>query len=221
MIAFLGEQLNSASITFFNNLPNVTHAYEYSHPKYSNKNLYFVIDTVHILKCIRNNWLNKKPEKEIVYLHVDDDQCSELRIASFNALKQLHAPEKSGKQQLIYLNEFLIWLQRWETCPNESGLTSEKKFCFKAQPTNIAEAVRTLAVKVRKYSNYFLSGKIQTNNLEDRFEKYLQLPGFQFHISVRQIFESKDKLRNQNLLPFVIISNFLGNIPIYANSCIL
>lgn len=48
--------------------------------------------------------------------------------------------------------------------------------------------------------DYVLLGKFQTDCLEERFGKYRQLAGAQYHISIRQVYESERKLRLQNIL---------------------
>ncbi|KAH9360420.1 hypothetical protein HPB48_019501 [Haemaphysalis longicornis] len=50
---------------------------------------------------------------------------------------------------------------------------------------------------------YVLFDKIQTDSLEDRFGKYRQLAGSQYHVSIRQIYEGENKLRLQSTLPTV------------------
>lgn len=65
----------------------------YPHPNHPTRPLYFVIDPVHILTNIRNNWINKNPNQ---YLKYPDFKEDGMRMASFNALKQLHAIEKEN-----------------------------------------------------------------------------------------------------------------------------
>ena len=48
--------------------------------------------------------------------------------------------------------------------------------------------------------DYILTGKFQTDNLEERFSKYRQLSGGNYNISVRQVFESEKKLRMMSFL---------------------
>ncbi|KAL1466123.1 hypothetical protein MTO96_042929 [Rhipicephalus appendiculatus] len=45
-----------------------------------------------------------------------------------------------------------------------------------------------------------IDGKFQTDCLEERFGKYRQLSGAQYHVSIRQVYESERKLRLQNIL---------------------
>ena len=33
----------------------------YDHPVDKSRSLFFILDTIHILKCIQNNWINQKP----------------------------------------------------------------------------------------------------------------------------------------------------------------
>ena len=42
--------------------------------------------------------------------------------------------------------------------------------------------------------NYLLLGKFQTDPLENRFDKYRQLAEGHYHISIRQLYESKKGL---------------------------
>lgn len=60
--------------------------------------------------------------------------------------------------------------------------------------------------------NYILLGKFQTDDLEHRFGKYRQLAGGQYHISIRQLYESEKRLRIQTLL--TLNSKTFGNINI-------
>ncbi|KAH6920998.1 hypothetical protein HPB50_028013 [Hyalomma asiaticum] len=47
---------------------------------------------------------------------------------------------------------------------------------------------------------YVLLGRFQMDSLEDRFGKYRQLSGAQYHILIRQIYESENRLRLQKVL---------------------
>ncbi|XP_049522585.1 uncharacterized protein LOC119449052 [Dermacentor silvarum] len=47
---------------------------------------------------------------------------------------------------------------------------------------------------------YVLLGKFQSDCLEDRFGRYRQLSGAQYHISIRQMYEAEHKLRLQKVL---------------------
>ena len=71
----------------------------YPHP-YNKRPLFFIFDSVHILKCIRNNRLNLKSYDKcfaLPHFQLDDistkPQITRHAIASFNSLKQLHNAE--------------------------------------------------------------------------------------------------------------------------------
>lgn len=59
------NSVNRKTMSYFskNNIYN----YVYHHPVDPNRPLFFMIDSVHLLKCIRNNWLNQKNVKKNMY----------------------------------------------------------------------------------------------------------------------------------------------------------
>lgn len=57
---------------------------------------------------------------------------------------------------------------------------------------------------------------MQTDNLEDRFGKNRQMPGGNYHVTVRQIFVSEKKLRIQSVLPLIMKSDQLGEFTVSA-----
>lgn len=70
----------------------------YPHPCQLDRPLFFVIDAVHILKCIRNNWLNHR-NKDKCMLYPDFDifyEKIEIQTASFYTLKKLYEIEQSS-----------------------------------------------------------------------------------------------------------------------------
>lgn len=54
--------------------------------------------------------------------------------------------------------------------------------------------------------SFVLLGKFQTDLPEDRFGKYRRLAGSHYHVSIRQLYESENKLRLQSTLPLVSTS---------------
>ena len=91
------NSINRKAMTFFSNPPKLSIVYE--HPSgQKNRPLFFVIDTVHILKCIRNNWLNQRnSEKCMMYpeFHCSDNNPI-IKSASLNTLKKLHEVEENN-----------------------------------------------------------------------------------------------------------------------------
>jgi len=64
------------------------------HPRCTDRRLFFLFDSVHLLKSIRNNWLGQNDcEHTFVFPNLDsDDKCK----ASFSHLRQLHKNEKDS-----------------------------------------------------------------------------------------------------------------------------
>ena len=79
----------------------------YQHPCDIDRPLFFMFDSVHILKCVRNNWINQKSnDRSIVYpfFEFNDIKTKAFsdNIASFNSLKQLHAVENGSLVKCAY-----------------------------------------------------------------------------------------------------------------------
>lgn len=293
------HSINRKCMSLFSDPPQLINVYP--HPNDSTKPMFFWFDSVHIIKCIRNNWINEKNQEMICPDFADHTQ---QLIASFSALKEMHALEKNslikygfgltlkalyptsierqnvklalkvfnsnnvaalselGPKKnftswkdtsafieiickwwdivnvktpfkgvrlrnpfqepitadshniLEFLNTFLSWLQSWNSlilpAKNRGKLTSET-FC--ALKFTTEGLIKFSDYWIREKGNaYFLPGKIQTDNLEDRFGKYRQLAGAQYHVSLRQIFESEAKLRMQSVLPLILKSSIYGSI---------
>ena len=63
------------------------------HPADSTRSLYLIFDFVHLLKSIRNNWLNIKDHDKILkYPNFDDFQ--QVNIASFEDIRLLYREEQ-------------------------------------------------------------------------------------------------------------------------------
>ena len=81
----------------------------YPHPYDIKRPLFFIFDSVQILKCIRNNWLNLNSyDKCFALPHFQSDDMSTKPsitrhvIASFNSLKQLHNAECDSLIKFAY-----------------------------------------------------------------------------------------------------------------------
>lgn len=59
--AITDNSLNRKMMSFFSEKQEVSIVYP--HPADNNRPLFYVVDPVHILKCIRNNWMNKKTKE--------------------------------------------------------------------------------------------------------------------------------------------------------------
>lgn len=296
------NSVNRKAMTFFSNKPKMSIVYP--HPADSSRPLFFVIDPVHLLKCIRNNWLNQKTDACSFRFPPFDGSSNSLLEASFSEVRKLYnlesdkllkygyglslkalypsslekqnvklviqifndyivealktlgpsnnlskhvgtaefiriislwwkilnvkAPYKgllkrdkmqepltnsNTDEQFIFLNNFLIWLDKWEELANGVGILSKETLsALKLSTHSIIEitnyCVDELALK------YILPGKFQTDLLEDRFGKYRQLAGAQYHVSIRQIFEVEKKLRFSTILRISLRSETKGEIKV-------
>ncbi|KAK8756868.1 hypothetical protein V5799_000430 [Amblyomma americanum] len=267
----------------------------YPHPADKSRPLFFVIDPVHILKCVRNNWINQKNEGTCFYFP-EMSLSGELPVgpprmkaASFEAVRQLYSSEKTSllkfgyklnakavnptpmerqnvklvlnvmnpfianalemrgeafqlmsanstalfiniitnwwkvvnvkspskgrrlndslqnpvttvvDQQLTFLNGMVDWLDAWRSVNMTSGcMTKETHTALRLTCYSLVELSRYCLEDLK--FRYVLLGKFQTDTLEDRFGRYRQLAGAQYHISVRQLLESEKKIRLQKLL---------------------
>lgn len=268
----------------------------YQHPSDPSRPLFFVIDPVHILKCIRNNWINQKNDQICFYfpeIQGDTPQSERMQTASFATIRDLHSKEcdqllKYGyglsrkalypsnlerqdvklalqifndylpealralgakhnlfsfeatatlidivlkwwkivnlktpwkgerlrdqfqqpvlsidnDPKIAFLHMFLKWLDEWKNKGLDKGtLTKETHAALEHTTYALIELARYSFEELGM--SYVLFGKIQTDCLEDRFGKYRQLAGAQYHISIRQIYEVENKLRLQSTLPTV------------------
>lgn len=101
--------------------------------------------------------------------------------------------------QLEFLRKIPEWLDYWASLRHDAGhLTKETHMAF----GHTSHALHEIALYCLEELGfrYVLLGKFQTDCLEDRFGKYRQLSGAQYHVSIRQIYESENKLRLQKVL---------------------
>lgn len=279
--------INRKTMSLFS--PVQTLGIVFPHPADSTRPLFYIVDPVHLLKCIRNNWLNQKnPEKCIFYPNFETIY-SDVKIdgASFVTLRQLHASEQSklvkfgyglsfkalnpsnmerqnvnlalkvfsafvaeavrtrgealslsyvtgtsnfielilkwwhivnvkspskGRRlldpnqepvqsmtssQLTFLSMFVDWLDVWSMQKIDTGLLSNETHSALRLTTHALIEVSRYCFEELGFS-YVLLGKFQTDCLEDRFGKYRQLAGSQYHVSIQQVFESEAKIRLQD-----------------------
>lgn len=277
----------------------------YKHPVDFSRPLFFLIDSVHILKCLRNNWINQKNHGQTMY-YPDFENFSNVKAASFSALKKLHEKEvgklvkysygltlkalhptnferqnvklalqvfdthvaegllvigaddiqnykgtseyiklvctwwsvvnvksafkgfkKNDEYQkpltnepkdpkIIFLNKLLDWLVCWKDMKCDTGcLTKETHFAI-SHTTYALMQMAEYCITELKF-DYFLTGKVQTDIIENRFGKYRQLAGSHHNISIRQVYETEAKLRIQSLFPGLLKSNKFGDLAIHLS----
>ncbi|GBM57279.1 hypothetical protein AVEN_58589-1 [Araneus ventricosus] len=82
--------INKKAVSLFANPPKLK--IRYTNPVYSERDFFFIFDTVHILKCVRNNWLCQKNYGTCMF-YPSFDNFSLFKTASFQVLKKLHEIE--------------------------------------------------------------------------------------------------------------------------------
>ncbi|KAH6946847.1 hypothetical protein HPB50_015636 [Hyalomma asiaticum] len=101
--------------------------------------------------------------------------------------------------QLDFLRKIPEWLDYWASLKHDAGhLTKETHLAF-GHTSHALHEISVYCLDELKF-RYVLLEKFQTDSLEDRFGKYRQLSGAQYHILIRQIYESENKLRLQKVL---------------------
>ncbi|GBL80019.1 hypothetical protein AVEN_29037-1 [Araneus ventricosus] len=224
--------------------PSHSYSIVYPHPVDDKRPLFFMIDTVHLLKNIRNNWINQKNSDKCMFYpkfmetiseksskdcikNVEDnndniidsvdniiDGCN--RIRENNVYKKPLTSSETD-ERYKFLDGFLNWLEDWKNMGCKTGMLTKE--------THSALYMTTFALKeITKYCEeefnmkYILPGKFQTDNLEARFGLYQQMAGAQYHVSLRQVFESENKLRMHSILKICLQSTKFGNLELFQEA---
>ena len=78
----------------------------YPHPVLKSRPLFFLFDTVHILKCIRNNWLGQKDTSKCrifpKFSFNGNHELDNVPSAPFCTLQKLHAQESQSLLKQYY-----------------------------------------------------------------------------------------------------------------------
>ena len=98
-----------------------------------------------------------------------------------------------------FLDNFYLWLQVWDENKATNGNLTRETFTALKHTTHAIIELTDYCISELKM-DYILTGKFQTDNLEERFSKYRQLSGGNYNISIRQVFESEKKLRMMSVL---------------------
>lgn len=153
--------------------PNKTLQPSIVHPLDSSRRLFFMFDTVHILKCIRNNWETKKNINKTLYFPDMDDHSNTLS-AQYRHLELVYEKEKE--------------------CLVKYGHTLSTKVLY---PSAIQKQNVSLALKIFNDNN-IVALKHATKDLPDVFEQINQTAIFLNIIvnwwkivNVKSVFEGK------------------------------
>ncbi|GBM22889.1 hypothetical protein AVEN_202151-1 [Araneus ventricosus] len=93
------NSINRAAEGNFANPPKLQ--VKYDHPADKSCPLFYVIDSVHILKCVRNNWLNKH-KNDYYFYYPDFDTLKNVFTASLPSVRKLYDLECSSLLKFGY-----------------------------------------------------------------------------------------------------------------------
>lgn len=115
------------------------------------------------------------------------------------AVERINTEE--SEDQLNFLKRFVAWLEFWMDLELDLHVGGLTKDTFTAAISSTNGIVRLIEESFYTTNiDYFLCGKIQTNDLEIRFGWYRGLSGSNYNVSVRQIMESEKKLRMKKII---------------------
>lgn len=144
-------------------------------------------DTAEFLEVIQV-WFTIMNNRSIVNGMKDRNRWAEP-ITSFN------------DYQVEFLKKFVMWVEAWSDITkmlHVGGLTKDTFEAAVVCTNGIVQLIFESFISCE--IEYFLPGKIQTNDVERRFSRYRQLSGCNYNVSVKQIFESEKKLRLKRLM---------------------
>lgn len=82
----------------------------YPHPCCPSRPLFYCIDPVHIIKSVRNNWVNQKNPEQAMYFPSFDENSSEVFTASLLSVKKLYELESGNLLKHGYsLSQKALW----------------------------------------------------------------------------------------------------------------
>lgn len=121
--------------------------------------------------------------------------------------------QSSDDDKVQFLNDFLNLLERWKRYKCDSGCFTKDTLTALKHTIHAILELSSYLIKELGFS-YVLTGKLQTDSVEDRFGYYRQLAGGQYNISIIQLYEIEKKLKIQYILPLQLNSHFQGNVDI-------
>ena len=90
---------------------------------------------------------------------------------------------EENDSKLIFLHDFLDWLEKWEKINSDTGRLTRETFSALVISTNCLIEL-TIYCILELNMKYILPGKIQTDELEYRFSLYRRMAGTQYHVSI-------------------------------------
>ncbi|GBM48822.1 hypothetical protein AVEN_18756-1, partial [Araneus ventricosus] len=298
------NSINRKAVSNFNNPPQFQ--VQYQHPADEKRPLFYLIDSVHLIKCVRNNWINQKNGYFMYYPQFEGEENS-VQTASFSVLRKLYDIESSEllkfgigltrkalwptnlerqnvslalkifssnlvkgllelgeKHSLMhygdtanflnifctwwdianvktvtkgkhknnpmaepitdslndikkeFLKKFIAWLDKYEKMDSNNGRFSRETHSALRQTSQAFLSVTEYCCNNLNMS-YLLLGKIQTDKLESRFGQYRSMSGDQYHISIRQLYETENKLRISRELKLISHTSGSFDIDLFDN----
>ncbi|KAI6652430.1 Transposable element P transposase [Oopsacas minuta] len=165
---------------------------------------FLTFDFVHILKIIRNNWLNQKNfDKTMYFSKILLTLWKTFNVsAPFKGIRlndNLSTPLILHDEHFIYLARIVYWLDAWQSLPGKSGKLSKQTYTSLKHACIALEQITNYLTESCGFS-YVLSAFLQTDPLEHHFGLYRMMVGSNYHISYIQILESERRLKLSNIL---------------------
>ncbi|XP_035218201.1 uncharacterized protein LOC118191504 [Stegodyphus dumicola] len=101
------NSINRRCISLFNNpLSN----FVFPHPVDATRPLFYAVDSVHIIKSVRNNWLNQKNPEQAMYFPNFDLSSNNVCTSSFLTLKNMYEAESGNLLKYGYtISRKALW----------------------------------------------------------------------------------------------------------------
>lgn len=104
--------------------------------------------------------------------------------------------------KIQFIENMIEWLDTWKIFKMDTGCLSKETHEAITQTLNAMLNIKQYCVEELNFK-YLLTGKFQTDPLEDRFGKYRQYSGSNYNITIAQLFENESKIRMQSLMPLL------------------
>lgn len=90
-----------------------------------------------------------------------------------------------------FFRKFVKWLEAWQDIEKELHVGGLTKGTFQAAVVCTNGIIQLIVESfISSDIEYFLPGKIQTNEIEKRFGRYRELSGCNYNVSLKEILES-------------------------------
>jgi hypothetical protein len=169
-------------------------------------------------------------EGTIAFLKLIGDWWKIINCNSFYKDIRLRDPrcapiQSVDDENLIFLENFLKWLELWNNLEvqGEPKKSRNGKLTLQTQ-LSLTHSLKSIIALCRYLIDdlqfqYILLFKFQTDALEDRFGKYRQMSGGNYHISVMQVLESERKLKMLSVLKLKSSNKGEFSLKEFLDSC--